>query len=84
MATQRDLLPLVLDGIRSILLSKGRSVEPIDGPTPLTDLGLDSLDYAELLLHVELVTRVAAHFSPTAPIATVAELATHLQQARRQ
>jgi acyl carrier protein len=47
-------LDLILEGIEAVRRNKGEDRPSAVPSTPLEELGFDSLDYAELLLHIEL------------------------------
>jgi len=74
-----DVLPLVIDGVRRILANKGQPIDVLDGATLFSSLEFDSLEVAELLLHIEIVTRKPVYFSPSIPIRTIEDLASYLK-----
>lgn len=43
----------VVDAVREVLDEKGRDTTALDIDSPLTDLGMDSVDFAELFMSLE-------------------------------
>lgn len=77
--TYEKNLGLVLAGINAVQRNKGNPNVPVaTSVTPIATLNFDSLDYAELLLHVELAVGAPLTFRRGLHAVLVSDLAKNL------
>lgn len=79
-----DCLNSVIKAVAQVLANKGISARPVDEHTLLSDLSLDSLDLAEILILIELDLGIEIDTSTLNRLRQVKDLALIVRNARRQ